>query len=143
MTQAHRTKPARRGPPKIARASASIFATLAKKTKFVDPALADHWPTIAGAEIASLCRPGRITGMRAARTLEVVTPSGAAAAQLQMLADELKSRVNRYLGPNAIAKIAIRQANRGPAETEIADSAPLAQALASFRNAVNRRNGKK
>jgi len=148
MNQASRTKSARRAAPRLSRASASVFANLAKKTKFADPSLADHWPTIAGKEIAALCRPGRITGPPAGRTLEIVAPSGAAAAQLQMHADALKTRVNCYLGPNGVARIVIRQAARQPApEPEITaaedNPSPLGQALSSFRAAVKRRNGGK
>ena len=146
MTQ---TKPARRGPPKIARAGASVLAQLARKTHFVDPALSDHWPTIAGPAIAALCRPGRITGRGGGmngRTLEIVAPNGAAAAQLQMLADDLKSRINRYLGPNSVAHIAIKQANRAAAIAPAGDEkrqTPLSTALSSFRDAVKRKNGEK
>lgn len=151
MNQPPQTKRARRGPPQIARASATVLANLARKTKYVDPALSDHWPTIAGKAIAALCRPGRITGRRGGvgktgRTLEVITPNGAAAAQLQMLADDLKSRVNRYLGPNSVTQIAIRQRNSGPASAPPGDEhreTPLSAALTSFRAAVKRKNGEK
>ena len=145
MTEPFRTRPVRRGPPKIARAGASVLSSLAHRTKFVDPELSDHWPSIAGAQIASLCRPGRITG-RSAKTLEIIAPSGAAAAQLQMLVDDLKARVNRYLGPNAVAYIAIKQTNRTPTprplDAENGDT-PLSAALSSFRDAVKRRNSGK
>lgn len=151
MIQPPQTKPARRGPPQIARAGATVLANLARKTKYVDPALSDHWPTIAGKAIAALCRPGRISGRRggvgkAGRTLEVIAPNGAAAAQLQMLTDDLKSRVNRYLGPNSVAHIAIRQANNGPVSLPPGDEdreTPLSAALTSFRAAVKRKNGGK
>ena len=82
----------------------------------------------------------------------MIAPSGAAAAQMQMLADDLKMRVNRYLGPNAVARLAIRQragaparsrAPAGPAPLEAEDASPLGRALSSFRSAVKRRNGGK
>jgi len=136
-----RTKPVRRGPPQAGRAGAEIFAALAKKTKFADPALSEHWPTIAGAKIAALCRPGRITGMRGARTLEVHAPSGAAAAQLQLLTDDLKIRVNKYLGPNGLARITIRQfaVATPPAPADSAGGpSPLDEALASFRRSIGK-----
>lgn len=149
MQQPRRTRPARLAPPKLGRAGAQVFAGLVRKTKFADPALAENWPTIAGPEIAALCRPGRITGAGAGRTLEVIAPSGAAAAQMQMLADDLKMRVNRYLGPNAVARLAIRQRAGTPhrerpaasgTQPEAEDASPLGRALSSFRAAVKRRN---
>lgn len=134
-----KTKPIRRAPPKLARAGASVFSALAKKTKFADPALADHWPSLAGPEISALCRPGRITGdPRAGRTLEIHCPSGAAAAQLQMQLDALKARVNRYLGPGAIDRILVVQGAAQPQAGAPSkdDPSPLGRALASFRAAV-------
>lgn len=119
------------------------MSKLARKTKFADPALSDHWPSIAGKEIAALCRPGRITGAPGARTLEVVAVSGAAAAQLQMQADALKTRVNRYLGPGGVARISLRQAAGAKRAARDDPASPLGQALSSFRAAVNRRNGGK
>lgn len=136
-----RTRPVRPAPPSIARAAADVFARLARQTKYVDPALAERWREIAGDDIAALCRPGRIAGPRQDRTLEVHVPSGAAAAQLQMRAGDLKSRVNAYLGPGAVTRIAIRQAGAAaaPARPDEADGA-LGQALSVFRAAVARRN---
>ena len=152
QTRPAQTRAARRAPPKIASAGANVFAALAKKTKFADPELIGHWPTIAGADLAALCRPGRITGMRAGRggkgrTLEVIAANGAAAAETQMRADELLAKVNRYLGPNAVARIAVRQSNKAPepaAAPRMAnapdEASPLGDALSSFRSAVARRH---
>ena len=145
-----RTRPARRAAPKLSRAGAAVFSALAGKTRFADPQLAAHWPSIAGAEIASLCRPGRIVGARAGRTLEIVVQSGAAAAEAQMRADNIIARVNGYLGPNSVTRIAVRQiagAHSAPAPltqprgAQEEDGSPLGQALSSFRAAVKRRNG--
>lgn len=145
-----RTRPARRAAPKLSRAGAAVFSALAGKTRFADPQLVAHWPSIAGAEIASLCRPGRIVGMRAGRTLEIVVKSGAEAAEAQMRADDIITRVNGYLGPNSVTRIAVRQisgANPAPepgartrAAREEENNSPLGQALSSFRAAVKRRN---
>jgi hypothetical protein len=138
-----RTKPARRAPPKAARAGAMVFSALARKTKYADPTLAENWPSIAGPIIGSLCRPGRILGSRqggarSGRTLEVYTPSGAAAAELQMRLDDLMTRVNRFLGPGIIARITVIQAaGKAPGAAAIAGaSGSLEQALASFRSAI-------
>jgi len=166
MNQTYRTKPPRRAAPKAARAGAMVFSALARKTKYADPMLAENWPTIAGAKIGALCRPGRILGTKGkspgyGRSLEVYPPSGAAAAELQMHLDDLIVRVNRFLGPGVISRITLIQAagsgaglsgrqNTGrmpanPASDEA--SPPLEKALASFRAAISRKsnpeNGKK
>lgn len=146
------TRPARRAAPPIARASAAVFASLAKKTKFVEPALAENWPALAGEKLAGLCRPGRLTGRAPGKTLELRVPSGAAAAAVQMEADGLIARLNAYLGPGAVGRVAIVQS--GPAgrpKTGVKPAAdgpddsppdsPLGAALASFRAAVRQRNG--
>ena len=150
MNSRTKTRAARRAAPNVGRAGAEVFSALAKKTKFADPALADHWPDIAGGEIARLCRPGRITGRPPGRTLEVYVPSGAAAAQVQMQVETIKAGVNRYMGPGAIARITIIQTGQdrqmpaqpaAPASDE--GKSPLGAALSSFRAAVDRRNGGK
>jgi len=145
-----KTRARRSAPPRIGRLTAGVFADLAKRTRYIDPAIADHWLTIAGPEIASLCRPGRITGDRRMRSLEVYACSGAAGAQLQFLADDLKQRINQYLGPNAIARIAIKQAaGSAPAATAkrpvkagapSGPPSPLDGALASFRRSIGKKD---
>lgn len=133
-----RTRPVRRAAPQIGRFSANVFAKLARKTKYVDPALADHWPSIAGAELAGLCRPGRLTGMRQSRTLEVYAASSAAAAKLQMLSEELLQRVNSYYGPTTVTRIAIRRSSQPPSIGDAEDDeTALGQALSRFRAAIN------
>lgn len=150
MTQRFQTRPARAAPPPLSRVSAAVFAMLARKTKFMDPSLAESWPQLAGDRLAALCRPGRITGSRqGGRTLELHVASGAAAAEVQMQADGLMKRVNAYLGPGAISRIAVLQSGGGPSPDDDgpaspggrASAEPLGAALASFRAAVRRRSG--
>ncbi len=153
MAYSHHTRPVRRAAPSIARTSAAIFAELAKKTKYVDPALAERWPSLAGEKIAGLCRPGRLTGRGQGKTLEVRAPNGAAAAAVQMEADGLIARINAFLGPGAVGRIAVIQSGAAerPAPRPSGDAGaagagedgPLGDALASFRAAVKRRNGGK
>lgn len=145
MTIPPKTRAARRAAPSAARAGANVFAELARKTKYVDPNLADHWPTIAGKEIATIARPGRLTGHAAGgKTLEVYVRSGAAASQMQMASDELLARANRYFGPGTVARIAIRQrtapARGDQSERGSPGDSALGSALSSFRAAVKRRN---
>ncbi|MEM8771880.1 MAG: DUF721 domain-containing protein [Pseudomonadota bacterium] len=145
-----RTRPVRRAPPKVSRAASDIFAKLARKTRYAEPGLAENWSEIAGAELASLGRPGRLTGRPPDRTLEIMTPDGGAAAQIQMNADALIRSVNRYLGPGAVARIAVRQRaaarSRQTAPTgdepsgENESANPLGAALSRFRASVTSGN---
>ena len=139
MADNFKTRGVRRAPPRVARAGADVLASLARKTKFVDPKLSDHWPSIAGPRIAALGRPGRLTGRRPGLTLEVYAQNAAAAAELQMASDELLVKLNRYLGPGSVARIAIKQASPPP----ISENTELGKALSSFRAAIQRRNEEK
>ena len=92
---------------------------------FAQSRLLTHWAEIAGAEIATCCRPVKVSyakgGMGA--TLTLLT-SGAAAPMLQMQLPALRERVNACYGYNAIARITLTQtAPTGFAEGQ-ADFAP-------------------
>jgi hypothetical protein len=130
-----RTKPARKAPPPIRRFASAVFIDLARRTKFVDPSLAGAWATIIGAEMAALCRPGRLTGGRTGRTLEVIAPTGAAAARIQIESEAIRRAVNEFLGPGVVGRLLIRQAGGRPAgPTDGAD--PLGSALGRFRASI-------
>jgi len=140
------TRPVRRGPPKVARAAADVFSRLAKTTRYADPGLADNWPSIAGADIAALGRPGRLLGNGPGRTLEIIAPDGAAAAELQMRTGDLLTAINRYLGPGAVNHIAVKQRPGEAARTGGRDddaNEPLGAALSSFRAAIRARSSDK
>ncbi|WP_375201184.1 DciA family protein [Hyphococcus sp.] len=152
MTIYQRTRPIRSAAPAIARASAGVFRKLAQQTKFMDPALAERWPQLAGEKLAALCRPGRLTGRGpggGGRTLELFVPNGAAAAAVDMERDGLIARLNTYLGPGSVSRIAVIQtgkavtASKGPAPEGGGEDGELGAALASFRTAIRRRNGGK
>ena len=134
------TRPVRPGPPKAARAAGAVFSRLARATRYADPALLENWPTIAGADAAALGRPGRLFGGRD-RTLELIARDGPAASELQMHADDLLAAVNRYLGPGAVARIAIRQRTIKAGPSASGGASPgadgaLGAALSAFRAAV-------
>lgn len=123
------TRPARASAPGFARFSSELLEALARKTRYVDPDLVGRWTELAGPELSRLCRPGRLTGGREGRTLEVVVPHGAAAASVEFAAETLKRRLNGYFGPNAIARIAVIQA---------APAAPRGGGLSRFRTGGSR-----
>lgn len=141
-----KTKPARSAPPHVRRSAQSVFIDLALLTKFVDPALAAAWGEIAGADLAALCRPGRMTGGRTGRTLEVVVPNGSAAAKVQFEAEGLRRRLNAFLGPDTVGRIAIRQSGRQSREPSPDPGgpdapSPLGAALGRFRASFTKARG--
>jgi len=146
MQPHQKTRPARRAAPAIGRAGALVFSDLARKTRYVDPTIADNWPAIAGERLASLARPGRLTGRHPGRTLELIAQSSAAAAEIQMLSGGLIARLNAALGPNSVSRITISQSPAKETERPAPagdETSPLGSALASFRAAVSRRNNPK
>lgn len=153
MYAPRRTRPRRAAAPKLSRFSAEVLAGLAKKTRYVDPALAEQWSRLAGETLAGLSRPGRLTGHGRGRTLEIHVPNGAAAAAAQMEIDGLLVRLGGHFGPGVVSRIAVIQSGRAvdlpdaepPKSPETgrdrADDGALGAALASFRSAVRRRDG--
>lgn len=129
------TRGVRQSPPALARASAGVLEDLARKTRFVDPDIVGHWPVLAGAELSKLCRPGRMTGGRTGRTLEVIVPHGAAAASVEFAAETLRRRLNDYFGPGAIARITVIQ---GPGPSGAGPATPSGGGLSRFRNGGSR-----
>lgn len=101
------TKPPRAAAPALARFSSGILAGLARKTRFVDPEIIARWPALAGPELSRLCRPGRLTGGRFGRTLEVIAPHGAAATSIEFEAEALRRRLNQHFGPDSINRIKV------------------------------------
>lgn len=130
------TKPVRKPAPPFARLSSGLIEGLALKTRFVDPALIGRWTELAGPELSKLCRPGRMTGGREGRTLEVIVAHGAAAASVEFAAETLRRRLNGYFGPNAIARIAVIQGpaprDPGPGKPASVGGAPASR-LGRFR----------
>lgn len=99
--------------------------------------LLTHWDEIVGPETARLAQPVKLgwgrgrrsAGLGATLTLET---TGAAAPLVQMLAPQIRDRVNASLGHAAIARIALSQ-GAGPA------SAGFAEAQAEFAPAAGPR----
>jgi hypothetical protein len=72
--------------------------------------LLTHWPEVAGADLAPLCRPIKVSygqgGLGATLTL---LASGAAAPLVQMQVDRLREKVNAIYGYAAISRIRVTQ----------------------------------
>lgn len=139
------TKPARPAAPAIRGAAAHVLVALARRTRFVDPALVAQWPLMVGEELAALSRPGRLTGGRIGRTLELVAPNGAAAARVALETESIKGKVNDFLGPGAIARVVIRQRGGEPPQEPGGDGpeGPVRAALSRFRATLDARGRKR
>lgn len=139
MEWKEKTRPARASSPGFGQVCSRVFAKLAGRTGFADPFLLERWGVIAGPAIASLCRPGRLSGKGPGRTLEIMTENGAAATEVRMRTRELLARVNRYTGTGTVSRIVICQygdAGQGPGPSAV----PPGQFLSSFRAIVAGRN---
>lgn len=126
------TRPQRQPPPHLNTFVSGIFADVAAKTRFAEPALIQRWTEIVGAEAAALGRPGRVLGGTRGATLEVIAADSAAAARLHFEAESLRQRLNQFLGPNRIGRIHVRQSGAP-------EAAPLDSALSRFRASVGKK----
>ncbi len=82
----------------------------AESRGFAVARIVTHWAEIAGAEIASVCRPVDVSYGRSGfgATLTVLT-TGAQAPMLEMQKERLRQNVNAVYGYNAISRIRITQ----------------------------------
>jgi len=85
--------------------------TVAARRGFALARLAALWPEIAGAEIAAICRPEKLSLARGpAGGLLTLGVAPAHGPELQMLLPMLRDRVNAALGPGAAGRIQLVQA---------------------------------
>jgi hypothetical protein len=103
---------------------------------FASRELVTRWAEIAGADIAAHAEPVKIQWARAVgdapaepATL-VLRVEGPVALEIQHASDVIIARVNRYLGWNAIGRLALRQAPLRSRVDKKAAAAPDAAALA-------------
>lgn len=114
-----------------------------EKRGFAVARLLTHWDEIVGPETARLARPLKLAWGRGQRsaglgaTLTLAT-SGAAAPMVQMLAPQIRDRVNAALGHAAVARIALSQIG-GAAAPRAAGFAEPASAFAPAPGADPRR----
>ena len=109
----------------ISISAAPLIGKALRRRGFFRAAVVRRWSSIAGSEIATWCRPERITFDRYNRgaTLHLLAP-GARALELQHLEPVLLERINTVFGYRAVNRIAIRH---GPAPQ------PRQVAVASLR----------
>jgi hypothetical protein len=100
----------RKGPARVASLVDRDVRRLSEKRGFSETRLLTHWAEIAGAEVASICRPVKVGYPRGGfgAVLTLLT-TGAQAPLLQMKLPQLIERVNACYGYAAISRIAITQ----------------------------------
>lgn len=96
------------------RAAASLLADRVQKAAegrgFAVARLLTHWPEIAGAQLAAVTRPVRISHSRGGfgATLTLLT-TGPMAPMVEMQLPQLRERVNACYGYNAVQRITLTQ----------------------------------
>lgn len=157
-----RTRPVRKSPPRLKRYTDSVFTSLAKQTRYMEPALASRWQEIVGPEIAAICWPARVLSDGQHRLLEVVVKNGAVATRVNYEAPTILKAVAKVLGPGVVNRILVKQhgqrarnqpikaakqaaepAPLGATETSDNASSPLAAVLKTYRNSVQKNPTKK
>jgi len=111
------TRPAReryRGPTMVARLTERLTRTALGKRGFAAADIIARWPEIVGADLAAFACPLQVKyprGRNAGATLLLRVASSAAASLLQLKTPMIVSRVNRFIGYEAVARI---EASHGP-----------------------------
>ncbi|MFT3973970.1 MAG: DUF721 domain-containing protein [Amaricoccus sp.] len=102
------------------------MAKAASRRGFAQARLRALWPEIAGAELASVCAPLKLTAARGpAGCLLTLAVAGAHAPRLQMLIPMLRDRVNAALGPGTVGRIQLAHAPAGFVAPPAPARAPL------------------
>lgn len=107
------------GTPHISRFLWRIAKPAMRRRGFSDQTLIEHWPTIMGAQLATLSQPMRLsrkaarhhggTGEGGEGGVLTIKVEGAMALELQHLAPQIIDRLNSFYGHAAIAKLNIVQ----------------------------------
>lgn len=137
--------PAKRRGRGFARAGGLIspqMRSAAARRGFLEAKLRALWEEIAGAEIAGVSEPQKLTTARGpAGGLLRLCVDGAHAPQLQMMLPQLCERINAALGPGTVGRIQLVQggvqsrepeAERGAPAPESIDIADVAPTLSSI-----------
>ena len=113
-----------------------VFSDAYAKQGFAARELVTRWEEIAGPKIARHSEPLKIQwprpveGQRQEPATLVLRVDGPMALEIQHASDVILQRVNRFLGWNAIGRLALRQAPLSRREKPRAPRAPDAKAVA-------------
>jgi hypothetical protein len=103
-------------PKPLADLVAVCVADVFERQGFTSRELVTHWDDVVGSEIAALAEPIRMQWVRSRDPDEsppatlVLRVEGPAALEIQHMSGVIVERVNRYLGWQAVGRLALRQA---------------------------------
>ncbi len=106
--QKNRGKPQYRHAPSASRATNKVLRPLSRKFGPGVNSLRAHWPEIIGQKWAALSKPTAVRGSIGAKTLQIEA-KGPAAAMLQADSNQIRDKVNQFLGADTISKIVVKQ----------------------------------
>ena len=109
-------RPRAMGPRAIADLMPDIGRAAFRKFGFVQSSIVTRWGDIVGRDYADICVPESIrfpVGQKAGGTLTLTVSSGHA-PMLQHMLPDIITRVNRFFGYAAVAKVAMRQGHVEP-----------------------------
>ena len=106
-----RAKPVRRPPPRLGHDVRKLLRKHAKAGTTSISKLKDDWQSLVGEEIAKFCRPEKLTGSKAARTL-VLRVHPAAATRIQHESETIRQRVSVAAG-GTVTKLKLIQGDLG------------------------------
>ncbi|MFO7854681.1 MAG: DciA family protein [Paracoccaceae bacterium] len=100
----------------------------AARKGFAETRVLTDWEAIAGAELASLCRPVKVSyaGKGFGATL-IVLADGARAPEVEMLGPRIVERVNAHYGYRAISRLKVVQTDRALSASRGSDRGVAAQ----------------
>lgn len=127
-----RTRPPMRPPPPAGRSLAPYLKKLEERFGPGSGPLQSRWREIVGDTIARRTEPTKLVKSRTGGSVLEIKVDGPAAALIQHQAPEILSRVNLFLGADAVAKLRIVQ---GPVKAPAGPASPAASAKARRRAA--------
>lgn len=113
-----------------------VFSEAFAKQGFASRELVTRWAEIAGPEIARHAEPLKmqwprpVEGQPQAQATLVLRVEGPMALEIQHMSDVILQRVNRFLGWNAVGRLALRQAPLSQAAVREPPAAPDAASVA-------------
>lgn len=105
---------AARGLPKIGGRVVGLVRPLIRGSGASVAELTMRWPELAGARLARVCKPEKLSRSRAGTVLVLVARGGAGAALVELESQALLARINAAFGRDFVASLRIRQGRIGP-----------------------------
>jgi hypothetical protein len=141
VTERHSVNKPSSSAKRLADISRGLLGDAFRRQGFASTEILTRWPEIIGADLAAHCEPVKMQWVRLRESDDqepatlVLRVEGPAAIEIQHLAGVILERVNRFLGWQAVGRIAIRQApltRRAPTARRAVDPAAVARISATL-----------